>query len=408
MVFAVDFKGKNDSEILKNAMNGRDADGILVIGPREGKSHWLLDEAILLPADTTVVLQNCKLKLSDRCRDNFFRSANCGLGIEDPAPMENIHIRGEGLCILEGADRPRATGDGGKILHAPCPHLPEDICKLADWIPEERRSLEKITFGDVHDHSYGTDANDPNESHYGDWRGIGVLFANVKNFSVSGLKVVRSHGWGLSFEACSFGRIEKIEFDATMYQEIDGIKMNMENQDGIDIRNGCHHIMISDITGMTGDDVVALTAIADKKFRPGGSLSTTHVMPNDWTKRDPDIHNIIIRNVIACSYFCFMVRLLPASAHIYNVVVDGLINTAPTDRYSRRALLLGVDADWGEPLSDGLRNITVSNVVSLSKNSVVLFGELQDSAISNVVDRNPEGKSITLLDGGKLTNVAIN
>lgn len=404
MVFAVDFKGATDSEILKNAMSGRDADGILVIGPREGKPHWLLDEAILLPADTTVVLQNCKLKLSDRCRDNFFRSANCGLGIEDPAPIENIHIRGEGLCILEGADRPRATGDGGKILHAPCPHLPEELCRM-DWIAAE--TPEEVTFGDIHDHSFGTDANDPNESHYGDWRGIGVLFANVKNFSVSGLKVVRSHGWGLSFEACSFGRIEKIEFDATMYQEIDGIKMNMENQDGIDIRNGCHHIMISDITGMTGDDVVALTAIADKKFHPGGSLRTTHVMPNDWTKRDPDIHDIIIRNVIACSYLCFMVRLLPASAHVYNVVVDGLINTAPADQYSRRAVLLGVDADWGEPLADGLRNITISNVISLSKNSVVLFGELQDSAISNVVDRNPKGESITLLDGGKLTNVAI-
>lgn len=407
MVFAVDFQGKTDSDILENAMKGRDADGILVIGPRAGKTHWLLDRAILLPADTTVVLQNCKLKLSDRCRDNFFRSANCGMGIEDPAPAENIHIRGEGLCILEGADRPRATGDGGKLLHAPCPHLPEDICKVADWIPEERRTPEKITFGDVHEHSYGTDANDPNESHYGDWRGIGVLFANVKNFSVSGLKVVRSHGWGLSFEACSHGRIEKIEFDATMYQEIDGIKMNMENQDGIDIRNGCHHIVISDITGMTGDDVIALTAIADKKFRPGGSLRTTHVMHNDWSRREPDIHDIIIRNVIACSYLCFTVRLLPAGAHIYNVVVDGIINTAPDDRYSRRAVLLGVDADWGEPLADGLRNITISNVISRSKNSIVLFGELRDSVISNVIDRNPEGNVITLHGDARLNNVSI-
>lgn len=405
MVFAVDFKGETDSEILRNAMAGRDDDGILVIGSRKGKPHWLLDEAILLPAHTTVVLQNCKLKLSDRCRDNFFRSSNCGLGIEDPAPIENIHIRGEGLCILEGADRPRATGDGGKRLHAPCPHLPEDLCKM-DWILAE--TPEQVTFGDIHDHSFGTDANDSHESHYGDWRGIGVLLANVKNFSVSGLKIVRSHGWGLSFEACSFGKIEKIEFDDTMYQEIDGIKMNMENQDGIDIRNGCHHIIISDITGMTGDDVVALTAIADKKPHPGGALRTTHVMHNDWARRDPDIHDIIIRNVIACSYLCCTVRLLPASAHIYNVVVDGIINTAPLDQYSRRALLLGVDGDWGEPLADGLRNITISNVISLSKNSVVLFGELQDSAISNVVDRNPEGKSITLLDGGKLTNVAIN
>ena len=329
MVFATDFNGKTDSDILQNAVDGRGADGIVIIGPRPGKAHWLLDRAILLPGDTTVVLQNCKLKLSDRCRDNFFRSANCGLGIADPQPLQNIHIRGEGLCILEGADHPRATGDGGKLLHAPCPHLKEDLCKMADWIPPERRTVETMTFFDVHDHSYGTDANDPNESHYGDWRGIGVLFANVKNFSVSGLKVVRSHGWGLSFEACTYGRIEKIEFDATMYQEIDGITMNMENQDGIDIRNGCNHIIISDITGQTGDDVIALTAIANPEFKPGGSLCTTHVMPNDWSKRDPDIHDIIIRNVIAHSYLCYVIRVLPADTHIYNVVIDGIINTSP-------------------------------------------------------------------------------
>ena len=62
MVYARDFKGNTDSDILQNAVNAKGADGIVVIGPPEGKPHWLLDRAILLPADTTVVLQNCKLK----------------------------------------------------------------------------------------------------------------------------------------------------------------------------------------------------------------------------------------------------------------------------------------------------------------------------------------------------------
>ena len=75
---------------------------------------------------------------------------------------------------------------------------------------------------------------------------------------------------------------------------------NMENQDGVDNRNGCHDILITDITGRTGDDMVALTAIAndDEPYLPGGSLCTTHVMPNDWSKRDRDIHDIVIRNVM--------------------------------------------------------------------------------------------------------------
>ena len=82
-----------------------------------------------------------------------------------------------------------------------------------------------------------------------DWRGIGVLFANVSDFSISGLRIKDSHGWGISLEACSNGRVEKIDFDAHMHKMIDGVYMNTENQDGIDLRNGCHHIVVSDVTG---------------------------------------------------------------------------------------------------------------------------------------------------------------
>ena len=145
MVYANDFSGRSDSEILNAAVKNRGADGIVVIAPRRidgERDYWLLDEAVLLPENTTVVLQNVRIKLSDRCRDNFFRTANCGLGIEDPMPIRNVHIRGEGECLLEGADHPRATGDSSKRLHAPCPHFPEDLCKVADWIPKERRTPE--------------------------------------------------------------------------------------------------------------------------------------------------------------------------------------------------------------------------------------------------------------------------
>jgi len=232
MTIANNFTGANDSEILNNAVQNRGADGIVVISPRQidkTRDYWLLDSAVLLPENTTVVLQNVKIKLSDQCRDNFFRTANCGLGIEDPSPIRNVHIRGEGVCLLEGADHPRATGDSSKLQHAPCPHFPEDICKVADWIPEERRTPETLDFWDVHNHSYGTDAGKEGESQYGDWRGIGILFANTEDFSISGLRIKGSHGWAISVEACSNGRIEKIDFDARMHKMIDGIYMNTEN-----------------------------------------------------------------------------------------------------------------------------------------------------------------------------------
>lgn len=414
MVEVNDFYGSNDNERIDAAIRARGSDGIVVISPRCGeedseRTFWLLDRAILIPENTTILLRNCKIKLSDRCRDNFFRTANCGMGIEDPLPIRNVHIRGEGVCLLEGADHPRATGDESKLLHAPCPHFPEDICKVADWIPEERRSPDKINFGDIHNHSYGTDAGKNGESQYGDWRGIGVLFANVDGFSISGLRIKESHGWGISIEACSNGRIEKIDFDARMYKMIDGTYMNMENQDGVDIRNGCHHIVISDITGYTGDDVIALTAIADsERYIPGGSLRSTHVMHNDWSRREKDIHDIIIRNVIAHSYLCWTIRLLPAMTYIYNVVIDGVIDSGSAESFRHGGtLLLGDSGVYGENLPDSMRNITVSNVICNSWRAVNVAGFLTDSVITNIVNTNSEFPAVIVSREDKLNHVTI-
>lgn len=412
MIYANDFIGNNDSEILNNAIKNRDSDGTVVITPRTAdgtRDYWLLDSAILLPENTTVILRNVKIKLSDNCRDNFFRSANCGLGIESPKKIKNIHILGEGFCLLEGADHPRATGDASKIIHAPCPHFAEDICRVADWIPEERRSPDKLDFWDVHNYSYGTDATKPNESQYGDWRGIGILLANVDCFTVSGLRIKDSHGWAISLEACSNGRVEKIDFDARMHKLIDGIYMNVENEDGIDVRNGCHHVFISDITGCTGDDVIALTAIAaNPVYKPGGSLRSTHVMHNDWTKRERDIHDIIIRNVIAHSYLCYTVRLLPAMANIYNVVIDGIIDTSPyIEQKYGGTILLGDDNFYGENQPDSMRNITVSNIVCKSRTAVSVEGYLTDSVITNIVNCNPDCEAVSISRQNGINNVSV-
>ena len=402
MICVNDFVGVTDNEILEKAIASRQADGIVVIPPRSSniepeRTYWLLDRAILLPANTTVVLQNCTIKLSDKCRDNFFRSANCGIGIEYPERIENIHIRGEGTCTLLGADHPRATGDGGKILENPCPYDAEAIERLGKWSPNQ-----------WHDYSYGTDAGKEGESQLGDWRGIGVLLANVEHFSIENLRIVDSHGWGISLEACAYGYVSRIEFSAYMHKMIDGMRSNMENQDGIDVRNGCHHIIISDITGCTGDDMVALTAIANPNFLPGGSMCTTHVMHNDWAKREADIHDIVIRNVVGYSNICWMVRLLAADCVIHDVVIDGIIDTAPAELVHGGGLLIGEpDGAYGKNLPDSIRNITISNVVAGGSKAIQMDGYLTDSVITNVIYKGTEqeGMKFARFDGIKNVNI---
>ena len=381
----------------------------MVIEAKRGGAPWLLDRAILIPENTTVIIRGCKIKLSDRCRDNFFRTANCGIGIEEPEKIRNVHIKGEGGAVLEGADRPRATGDGGKILKNPAPHFEEDAIRVSDWIPEERRSSGKLEFMDVHGYTYGTDAGKETESQQGDWRNIGILFANVDDFSIENIKMVGSHGWNISIEAGTNGKIKNIEFCADMTKRLDGLVNNIENQDGIDIRNGCRNIIISDITGITGDDVVALTAIKDHRNRKGGSMCSSHVMGSDWSKRESDIHDIIIRNIHAETSLCWIVRLLATETYIYNVVIDGIVDMCD-ERYHFGTLLFGEgDGGYGKNLPDCIHDVTVSNVICAKNGrSINVAGYLANSVITNVVTKNKEHKPITVSRENGLNNVVTN
>ena len=71
MVNVNDFHGLCDNDVIEKAIANKGVDGIVVISPRMSdvepeRSYWLLDRAILLPENTTLILRNCMLKLSDR------------------------------------------------------------------------------------------------------------------------------------------------------------------------------------------------------------------------------------------------------------------------------------------------------------------------------------------------------
>ena len=336
---------------------------------------WLLDEAILVQENTSLELNNCHLKLSDQSRDNFIRSANCGLGITDIQPIENVRIYGVGDVLLEGADHPRSTGDSAKTLGV---------------------------------RTYGTDAGVEGESQTGDWRNIGILMAYVENFSIENLSIKDSHCWAISLERCGYGEVQDINFQSDGYMMIDGVRETTLNQDGLDLRQGCHDINIERISGVTGDDLIALTNIA-----LGGVGDWAEIGGEDTTmvsglyKREgnlDDIRNITIRDVEGHCKGDHVVRFLNASGlQIHDVVLDGLTDTSSSSDPCTATIKIGdSNPAWGgvTPLGDTSR-LTISNVMGNATNTILVAGSLVESSISNVIRHASSGSTINYASGSE-------
>lgn len=375
----------SDVQRIQQAVDAAAAGNGRVIIPRvnSGKDApdsrvWLLDEAIRLPSDITVELDGCRIKLSDSCRDNFFRSANCGVDISPIEPGKNIHLLGRNGAVLEGADRPRATGDSAKVLG---------------------------------ERTFGTDAGVEGESQQGDWRNIGILFANIEGFSIQNLHMIDSHCWAISLEYCSRGTLRDLSFDSVGTKLIDGKEETILNQDGIDLRQGCHDILIENISGQTGDDLIALTAI-DNPERQAGNLNATMISAGEMESTFPGIHNVIIRNVRGhCAGGHHIIRLLNTRGlPMDNILVDGLIDTSTEPDQSRVALKIGDKfPQYGgiNPLGT-TRRILVNNVISRAKFAVLVGGSLCDSSISNVLQNGGENDPVFFESGAEnLRNVTL-
>ena len=403
MVYAKDFSGKNDTEIIANAIKNREDDGVVVISSFGDKKEWLLDSAVILPSNTTIIIDNCKIKLSDLCRDNFFRTEDCKTLSNK---LENIHIIGKGNAWLEGAEHPRATGDFAKILANPAPHTTEDLIKYAPWISDEHKQSGNITYDDANSHTYGTDAGKEGVSQYGTSENFGILFKNVDRFSIENISLKDTHCFGIVIYAGRNGRITNIHFENHLYKMIDGMKQTIENQDGIDILQGSHDIIVSDITGITGDDVVALgcnnsknTAKAQLTNQIGGNIE------NDDESFSPDVRNIIVRNIKATSVYAWIIRLLPVEASIYNIIIDNIIDTSPKSG-SAGAVVVGFSDEYGKNLPESNRDICISNVISNGyQGAVVIHGYMANSVISNVICKNKNVKPIVITRENGIKNV---
>lgn len=333
--------GTDDSASIQAAVDRAAETGVgQVVIPRDnartGKEGWMIGRTILLPSDMTVVLDGACLSMADGVYENFFRNANMWTA-------EGRTIAGEqrGIRIL---GRNGAKLDGAKA---------NDLCEgtsLTEGRPYVRRNVP-------------------------------ILMSNVRDFEVSGLRIENHRYWGLCFDYCRSGRIADLVFVA---------RYDRRNQDGVNLRNGCADISIEDISGQTGDDMVALSAID----RPRTDAYDTTV-----EGKCPDIVRVTIRNIRGAAVGHPLVALRNGNgARLADISIEGVEDTDfiaagnEQDRPRYALIRIGNGMYWTtRPASLGeVANITIRDVVcSKSVLGIVINGTLKDSRISDVVCSGP-------------------
>ncbi len=320
------------------------------------RGEYEIETTVLLPSDFTLILEDCYLRMKDGTFCNMFRNISaetCG-EVRD----YRISLRGVGRAIL----------DGGAYNGL-----------------SERTSQKD---GNPHISVNNT-----------------LLFANVDGFSVTNIHVRNQRWWALNFVACTNGYLGNIDFLAhyTLVNEKgeflvglgereaplpEGYDIYVKNADGIDLRAGCHDIIVENITGLTEDDTVAVTGLL--------GYNEQHYIKEG---RSRDIYNITIRNINSAAY-CATVRLLNQSGiKLYNVLVDGVMDASKDNPYLKRGgtgVRLGDIHLYGtrHATADETYNITIRNVFSRAGAVLRIAGAMKDCLFENIHRYDDEGDLI--------------
>ena len=307
--------------------------------------NFIIDREIRLPSGFTLVLQDCRLRLADGSFTNMFVNEHHGteLGRTTEGTDRNITILGRGTAVL----------DGGK-------------------------------YNGLSERNSGKDGMPPI------YKNNLLLFTNVDGFRITGISCKNQRWWALNFVYCSNGYIGNVDFCASdigideQGNEYHGLRrakydqVLVKNADGIDLRLGCHHITIENITGFTEDDTVALTALGgglEKRFGVEGVCS--------------DIHHITVKNIV-CSAFCTIVRMLNQSGYkLHDIDVDGVRDTSDDSAHLDKGLYAVRVGDvrlYGtrHATKEETYNISIKNVYGRSDYALSLAGDMENLTIENI------------------------
>lgn len=198
-----------------------------------------------------------------------------------------------------------------------------------------------------------------------------VLFRNVDGFEVSNLLLSDPRYWCLTFYYCRNGVVSDIEFKASD---------SVPNQDGIDLRRGCHDIVIKHLRGSTGDDTVALTGLRHR-------IETERF---DVHGESGDIHNVTISDVSTeVTGGHGVIRLLNHDGiKLHDVVIEDIYDRHIENggKLNQAAIRLGDSNYWTvSQAADGdMYNVTVRNVTTNSPIPVKIHGVIENLDVSGI------------------------
>lgn len=300
---------------------------------------YRIDKAVRLPSNFTLILEDCHLRLADGSYTNIFVNEHHDTDIgRTPEGVDvNINIVGRGEAILDGGE----------------------------YNGLSERNSEKDGMPPI-------------------WKNSFVLFTNVDGFCVKNLYCRNQRWWSLNFIYSRNGYIGNIDFCASdvgidesgnAYHGLIRSRYEqtlVKNADGVDIRQGCHDIVIENITGFTEDDTIAITGLngrLEQHFRVDGLCS--------------DIADVTVRN-IRSSAFCTIVRMLnQGGIKLHDITVDGVYDTSESNDYfdtGLYAVRIGDVRLYGErhATKDETYNIAVRNVYGNGEYAVSLAGDMRD------------------------------
>lgn len=302
--------------------------------------RYEIDTPVRLPSDFTLILEDAYLRMADGVMCQMFVSAHTLTGGETD---RNITLRGRGEAVLDGGE----------------------------YNGLSERNSEKDGMPHISQNNI-------------------LLFAGVEGFCIENLTVKNQRWWALNFICCGNGVIRHITFEASDLRRLpDGSLVHgllradyegtlVKNADGIDLRCGCHDILIEDISGFTEDDGVALTALPGKLermfFREGYDYAICRVQ---------------IRRVKMAAY-CTVVRLLnQGGAELHDIRIEDIEDTSPTDPHLDSgigALRVGDNHLYGKCHStlDQTSGIVARRITSAGERALHLAGALKDCSFTDI------------------------